>query len=72
MHFKILSANETSANVRLMHPLVGRDIEYRVKVLAVRDPTGAAARPPSRAWSSSTLTSSTRAENAAPGIARYG
>ena len=33
------------ANVRLLHPLVGRDIEYRVTVLAVRDP-GATSGPP--------------------------
>jgi FKBP-type peptidyl-prolyl cis-trans isomerase 2 len=43
---KILSANETTASVRLMHPLVGRDIEYQVTVLAVRDPSTASGPPP--------------------------
>jgi FKBP-type peptidyl-prolyl cis-trans isomerase SlyD len=46
VHFKILSANETTASVRLMHPLVGRDIEYQVTVLAVRDPSTASGPPP--------------------------
>jgi FKBP-type peptidyl-prolyl cis-trans isomerase SlyD len=46
VHFKILSANETVAKVRLMHPLVGRDIEYRVTVLAVRDPSTSSGPPP--------------------------
>ena len=34
------------AKVRLLHPLVGRDIEYRVKVLAVRDPAVRNVPPP--------------------------
>jgi FKBP-type peptidyl-prolyl cis-trans isomerase 2 len=46
VHFKILSANETTASVRLMHPLVGRDLEYQVTVLAVRDPNTASGPPP--------------------------
>lgn len=46
VHFKILSATETSASVRLMHPLVGRDIEYQVTVLAVRDPAAKGGPPP--------------------------
>jgi FKBP-type peptidyl-prolyl cis-trans isomerase SlyD len=46
VHFKILSANETSASVRLMHPLVGRDIEYQVTVLAVRDAAAKGGPPP--------------------------
>jgi FKBP-type peptidyl-prolyl cis-trans isomerase SlyD len=45
IQFKVISATAQVANVRLMHPLVGRDIEYRVTVLAVRD-AAATGRPP--------------------------
>jgi FKBP-type peptidyl-prolyl cis-trans isomerase SlyD len=46
VHFKILSATDAVAKVRLMHPLVGRDIEFRVTVFAVRDPSMASGPPP--------------------------
>ena len=46
VRFKILSVNGDMAKVRLLHPLVGRDIEYRVKVLAVRDPAVRNVPPP--------------------------
>jgi FKBP-type peptidyl-prolyl cis-trans isomerase SlyD len=46
VRFKIISATDKVAKVRLLHPLVGRDIEYRVKVLAVRDPSVRSAPPP--------------------------
>jgi FKBP-type peptidyl-prolyl cis-trans isomerase SlyD len=46
VRFKILSVDDAAAKVRLLHPLVGRDIEFRVKVLAVRDPSSSASRPP--------------------------
>lgn len=36
--FKVVSANAKAVTVRLLHPLVGRDLEYRVKVLSVDDP----------------------------------
>jgi FKBP-type peptidyl-prolyl cis-trans isomerase SlyD len=45
IQFKVISANAQVASVRLMHPLVGRDIEFKVTVLAVRDPS-ATGRPP--------------------------
>ena len=46
VRFKILSVTGDMAKVRLLHPLVGRDIEYRVKVLAVRDPAVRNVPPP--------------------------
>ena len=46
VRFKILSVAGDIAKVRLLHPLVGRDIEYRVKVLAVRDPAVRNVPPP--------------------------
>jgi FKBP-type peptidyl-prolyl cis-trans isomerase SlyD len=46
VRFKILSVAGDVAKVRLLHPLVGRDIEYRVKVLAVRDPAVRNVPPP--------------------------
>jgi FKBP-type peptidyl-prolyl cis-trans isomerase SlyD len=39
---KIVEAGASSVKVRLMHPLVGRALEYQVKVLSVSDPH----RPP--------------------------
>lgn len=36
--FKVVSATKNAVTVRLLHPLVGRDLEYRVKVLSVDDP----------------------------------
>jgi FKBP-type peptidyl-prolyl cis-trans isomerase SlyD len=45
IQFKVISATAEMAKVRLMHPLVGRDIEFRVIVLAVRD-AAATGRPP--------------------------
>lgn len=46
IHLKVLSASGDKVQVRLLHPLVGRDLEFRVKVLAVRDPSKPAAPPP--------------------------
>lgn len=46
VRFKILSAGGATTKVRLLHPLVGRDIEYRVKVLAVRQAGAVGNRPP--------------------------
>ena len=46
VRFKILSITNDMAKVRLLHPLVGRDIEFRVKVLAVRDPSVRNVPPP--------------------------
>jgi FKBP-type peptidyl-prolyl cis-trans isomerase SlyD len=42
LRLKIVSATSDTVKARLLHPLVGRDIAFRVKVLAVSDPT----RPP--------------------------
>jgi len=41
--FKVVSVTKDKVTVRFLHPLVGRDIEFKVKVLAVDDP---AARKP--------------------------
>lgn len=46
VRFKIVSLDGQVAKVRLMHPLVGRDIEYRVKVLSVRDGRSRNGPPP--------------------------
>lgn len=46
VHFKVISADAASASVRLLHPLVGRDLEYQVTVLAVRDPAAKGGPPP--------------------------
>ena len=46
VRFKIISVTGQTAKVRLLHPLVGRDIEFRVKVLAVRDPSVRNVPPP--------------------------
>ncbi len=44
--FKVLSADAKATRVRLLHPLADRDIEYRVTVLAVRDPRTQGSSPP--------------------------
>jgi FKBP-type peptidyl-prolyl cis-trans isomerase SlyD len=46
--FKVVSVTKDVVSVRLLHPLVGRDIEYQVKVLSVNDPNAsrAAGAPP--------------------------
>jgi len=36
--FKIITVKDDHVTVRLLHPLVGRDLTYRVKVLGVDDP----------------------------------
>jgi FKBP-type peptidyl-prolyl cis-trans isomerase 2 len=42
VHFKIIAVAGDTVRTRLLHPLVGRDLEFRVKVLSVSDPR----RPP--------------------------
>jgi FKBP-type peptidyl-prolyl cis-trans isomerase SlyD len=42
LRLKIVSATSAVVKARLLHPLVGRDLVFRVKVLAVSDPS----RPP--------------------------
>jgi FKBP-type peptidyl-prolyl cis-trans isomerase SlyD len=44
--FKVASVKGDEISVRLLHPLVGRDIEFKVKVLAVQDPKAAPPLPP--------------------------
>ncbi|MES1206658.1 MAG: FKBP-type peptidyl-prolyl cis-trans isomerase [Pseudomonadota bacterium] len=44
--FKVLGADANQARVRLLHPLADRDIEFRVTVLAVRDPRTQGSSPP--------------------------
>lgn len=36
--FRIVSVDKTKAVVRFLHPLAGKDLEYRVKVLMIDDP----------------------------------
>ena len=42
LRLKIVSATTDKVKARLLHPLVGRDLSFRVKVLSVSDPR----RPP--------------------------
>jgi FKBP-type peptidyl-prolyl cis-trans isomerase SlyD len=42
LRLKIVAATSDTVKARLLHPLVGRDLNFRVKVLSVSDPT----RPP--------------------------
>jgi FKBP-type peptidyl-prolyl cis-trans isomerase SlyD len=44
--FKVVSVTEQKVTVRLMHPLVGRDLAYWVKILSVDDPTAKPPLPP--------------------------
>lgn len=44
--FKVIAATADEVTVRLLHPLVGRDLEFTVKVLAVHDPRRPATAPP--------------------------
>jgi FKBP-type peptidyl-prolyl cis-trans isomerase 2 len=39
VRLKIVSSTSDQVKVRLLHPLVGKDLAFRVKVLAVSDPT---------------------------------
>jgi FKBP-type peptidyl-prolyl cis-trans isomerase SlyD len=39
LRLKIVSASGEKVKARLLHPLVGRDLVFRVKVMAVNDPT---------------------------------
>jgi FKBP-type peptidyl-prolyl cis-trans isomerase SlyD len=42
--FKVVKVGDKEVTVRFLHPLAGKDIKYKVKVLGVKDP--AKARPP--------------------------
>ena len=44
--FKVIEATDGKVSVRLLHPLVGRDLEYKVKVLSVTDPHRRPPLPP--------------------------
>jgi FKBP-type peptidyl-prolyl cis-trans isomerase SlyD len=44
--FKVIAAGGDKVQVRLLHPLVGRDLEYKVRVLSVSDPHHPAVAPP--------------------------
>jgi FKBP-type peptidyl-prolyl cis-trans isomerase SlyD len=46
VRFKLLKVDGDHTHVRLLHPLVGRDIEFRVKVLDVRSAKSAPPPPP--------------------------
>ncbi len=42
--FKVVKVNDQEVTVRFLHPLAGKDITFKVKVIGVKDP--AVARPP--------------------------
>lgn len=44
--FKVIEATPDKVAVRLLHPLVGRDLEFKVKVLSVTDPRHPPMAPP--------------------------
>jgi FKBP-type peptidyl-prolyl cis-trans isomerase 2 len=46
VQFKVVKVERDSVKVRLLHPLVGRDLEFRVKVMSVREGGRAAGPPP--------------------------
>ncbi len=46
VNFKVISTTADEVSVRLLHPLVDRDLEFKVKVLSVTDPRRPASAPP--------------------------
>jgi peptidylprolyl isomerase len=44
--FKVIASSADEVTVRLLHPLVGRDLEFKVKVLSVNDPLHPPSAPP--------------------------
>jgi FKBP-type peptidyl-prolyl cis-trans isomerase SlyD len=44
--FKIVKLNDKEVTVRFLHPLAGKDIHFKVKVIAVKDPAVALPPPP--------------------------
>lgn len=36
--FKLVKVNDKTVTIRFLHPLVGKDLSYRVKVLMIEDP----------------------------------
>jgi FKBP-type peptidyl-prolyl cis-trans isomerase SlyD len=44
--FKIVKVGDQHVTVRFLHPLAGKDIKYKVKVVAVKDPKVATPPPP--------------------------
>ena len=44
--FKVVVAGEKEVTVRFLHPLAGKDISYKVKVLGVKDPKVSLPPPP--------------------------
>jgi FKBP-type peptidyl-prolyl cis-trans isomerase SlyD len=44
--FKIVKVGDKEVTVRFLHPLAGKDIHYKVKVIAVKDPSVALPPPP--------------------------
>jgi FKBP-type peptidyl-prolyl cis-trans isomerase SlyD len=46
IRFKMLTVEADVVKVRLLHPLVGQDLEYQVRVIAVRDPSVRGVPPP--------------------------
>ena len=46
VQFKVIAAAADRVTVRLMHPLVGRDLTFRVKILSIDPPGRPGAAPP--------------------------
>lgn len=46
IQFKVIATTGDKVTVRLMHPLVGRDLTYRVKILSIDPPSRPGAAPP--------------------------
>jgi FKBP-type peptidyl-prolyl cis-trans isomerase SlyD len=44
--FKIVKLNDKEVTVRFLHPLAGKDIQFKVKVIAVKDPAVSLPPPP--------------------------
>lgn len=44
--FKIVKLNDKEVTVRFLHPLAGKDIKYKVKVIGVKDPAVSLPPPP--------------------------
>jgi FKBP-type peptidyl-prolyl cis-trans isomerase SlyD len=44
--FKVVTAGDKEVTVRFLHPLAGKDINYKVKVIGVKDPKVSLPPPP--------------------------
>lgn len=44
--FKVVKVGDKTVTVRFLHPLAGKDLKFKVKVVAVKDPSKALPPPP--------------------------